>query len=99
MYTGPLFRVIPCPVCGCRVFQFKNSEPLLDLFSIKNMFVRGMSMNQNDIRFRRVQCFNCRAAVFQQQSTGLLFDSVGRMGWVKHICMKQKCFPVRKNNE
>jgi hypothetical protein len=32
MYTGPLFRVIPCPVCGCRVFQFKNSEPLLDLW-------------------------------------------------------------------
>lgn len=56
-------------------------------------------MNQNDIRFRRVQCFNCRAAVFQQQSTGLLFDSAGRMGWVKHICMKQKCFPVRKNDE
>ena len=62
------------------------------------MFVRGMSMNQNDIRFRRVQCPNCLAAVFQQQSTGLLFDSAGRV-WVKHVCMKQKCFPVRKNDD
>lgn len=55
-------------------------------------------MNQNDIRFRRVQCPNCLAAVFQQQSTGLLFDSAGRV-WVKHVCMKQKCFPVRKNDD
>lgn len=56
-------------------------------------------MNQNDIRFRRVQCPNCRAAVFQQQSTGVLFDSVGRVACVKHICMKQNCFPVRKNEK
>lgn len=32
MFTEQLFRVILCPVCGCRAFQFKDCETLLDLW-------------------------------------------------------------------